>query len=114
MDDIVSGILNVANTNPRQVGDDNKMAPDQSPVAPFQIYNIGNNNPVHLEDFISALEDALGVSAKKEYMPIQPGDVPDTYADIRDLSEDFGYRPTTDVTEGISRFVNWYKNFYEL
>ena len=115
IDDIIEGIVRVVK-KPAEIDKQwsSKNPSPGSSFVPWRIYNIGNNNPVHLEDFISALEDALGVSAKKEYMPIQPGDVPDTFADIRDLSEDFGYRPTTDVTEGISRFVNWYKNFYEL
>ena len=115
IDDIIEGIVRVVK-KPAEIDKQwsSKNPSPGSSFVPWRIYNIGNNNPVHLEDFISALEDALGVSAKKEYMPIQPGDVPDTCADIRDLSEDFGYRPTTDVTEGISRFVNWYKNFYEL
>ena len=76
------------------------------------MYNIGNNNPVNLMDYISALEEALGKEAKKEFLPIQPGDVPDTYADVTDLVEQFGYKPTTPVKEGIANFAKWFTEFY--
>ena len=77
--------------------------------APWRIYNIGNNSPVQLMKYIAALEDALGKTAIKEFLPLQAGDVPDTYADIQDLEQEFNYRPKTQVEEGIKKFVEWYR-----
>jgi UDP-glucuronate 4-epimerase len=87
--------------------------PDPSrSVAPYRVYNIGNNNPVRLLDFIEAIEEALGRKAQKNLLPLQPGDVPATWADVSDLVRDFAYQPATPVREGIGRFVAWYQEFY--
>ena len=113
VDDIVEGVIRVldkpAKPNTEWTGE----APDSgSSFAPWRVYNIGNNNPIELNDYISAIEDATGVIAKKEFLPLQPGDVPETYADISDLEEFFEYKPTTKVEDGIKNFVEWYKSYY--
>jgi UDP-glucuronate 4-epimerase len=82
--------------------------------APYRLYNIGNNNPVHLLTFIEILEKCLGKEAIKNLLPLQPGDVPDTYADVSDLVNDLGYKPTTLLETGISNFVEWYRSFYKI
>lgn len=79
--------------------------------APYKIYNIGNQNPVKLMDFITAIENKLGITIEKNMLPIQPGDVPATFADVDDLVEDLGYKPETPIEEGIGRFVDWYLEF---
>ena len=115
IDDIIEGIVRVIQKRAQKNGDWSSKNPSPgSSFVPWRVYNIGNNSPVNLEDFISALENALGVSAKRELLPLQPGDVPDTYADVKALVEDFGYQPKTDVVHGISRFVSWYKNYYKV
>jgi len=87
--------------------------PDPSTsTGPYKVYNIGNSSPVQLMDFIEAIEKALGKKAQKNMLPIQPGDVPATWADVADLVEDLGYRPDTPVQEGIERFTKWYREFY--
>ena len=113
IDDIVEGIVRVldkpATSNPEWSGDH----PDSgSSMAPWLVFNIGNNNSVYLMDYIEALEKALGKKAKKIYLPLQPGDVPETFADINDLVEQFNYKPSTTLEEGIARFVNWYLEYY--
>jgi len=113
VDDIVEGVIRVldkpAEPNTEWTGE----APDSgSSFAPWRVYNIGNNNPIELNDYIRAIEDATGVIAKKEFLPLQPGDVPETYADISDLEEFFEYKPTTKVEDGIKNFVEWYKSYY--
>ena len=87
--------------------------PGTSP-APYKIYNIGNSSPVKLLDFIDAIEKALGKSARKNFMPIQPGDVPATWADVQDLIQDFSYRPATPIEQGVKKFVEWYREFYRV
>jgi len=113
IDDIVEGVIRVldrpAPSNPQWDGNN----PDPgSSLAPWRVYNIGNNNPVKLVDFIEAIEKALGTKAIKELLPLQPGDVPDTYANVEDLVSEFGYKPSMSVQEGIDRFVKWYRNHY--
>ncbi|MCB1838497.1 MAG: nucleotide sugar epimerase, partial [Alcanivoracaceae bacterium] len=81
--------------------------------APFRIFNIGNNNPVKLTEYIEAIEKATGKTAIKELLPLQPGDVPDTYADVSELERSVGYKPATTVTEGVANFVAWYRDFYK-
>ena len=81
---------------------------------PWRIYNIGNNSPVELLEYISAIEDALNLKANKELLPLQPGDVPDTYANIDDLIKEFNYMPSTSVKTGVSNFVGWYQNYYRI
>jgi UDP-glucuronate 4-epimerase len=81
-------------------------------MAPYRLYNIGNNSPVELMDFIAAIERAIGREAKKIFMPMQPGDVPKTFADVDDLVRDVGFKPATPLSEGIARFVAWYRSYY--
>lgn len=115
IDDIVEGIVRVldrpARPNPEWSSD--KPDPGTS-KAPWAVYNIGNNTPVNLMDFIRALENELGREAEKEFLDLQPGDVPDTYADVQDLVREFDYRPTTPVKEGIKRFVAWYREYFRV
>lgn len=113
IDDIVEGVIRVtdrtAAPNPEWTGD----RPDPgTSSAPYRVYNIGNNNPVELMRFIEVLEDSLGKKAKKNLLPIQPGDVPATYADVDDLMKDVGFKPATSIEEGIKRFVEWYRGYY--
>jgi len=115
IDDIVEGVVRVldrpATSNPKWSGDN----PDSgSSAAPWRVYNIGNNSPVELMDYIGALEKALDVKADMEFLPLQPGDVPDTYADVEDLVSEFNYKPATSVETGVSRFVEWYRGYYRL
>ena len=115
IDDIVEGVIRVldqpAAANPAWQGH----APDPgTSLAPWRVYNIGNNQPVELMDYIAALEKALGKSAEKQLLPLQAGDVPDTYADVADLIEQFHYKPATTVEEGIQSFVAWYRNEFKL
>lgn len=112
--DIVEGIVrvtdNVAAPNPEWSGDQ----PDPSTsLAPYQLYNIGNNQPVELLHMIEVLEDALGKKAEKNFMPMQAGDVQKTYANVDKLIKDVDFRPNTSIEEGIQRFVTWYKAFYK-
>jgi len=113
VDDIVEGIIRTldrpALANPQW--DSNQPDPGTS-KAPWRVYNIGNNQPVELLDYISAIENALGKKAIKELLPLQAGDVPDTYANVDDLVEQFHYRPATSVSDGVQRFVAWYREFY--
>lgn len=104
IDDIVEGIYLVLT---KKAKNQRPTANGQNPV-PFRLYNIGNSEPTPLMEFITAIEDALGIEAKKEYLPMQPGDVETTFADVSDLMTDFGYQPKTKVREGIDRFVRWY------
>ena len=115
IDDIVEGIIRVlarpAQGNPDWDG--NK--PDSgSSKAPWRIYNIGNNNPVALLDYIEALEESMGIKADKELLPLQPGDVPDTYADVDDLVAEFNYKPSMSVQEGVENFAIWYKKYHNI
>jgi UDP-glucuronate 4-epimerase len=113
IDDIVAGIVKLMDhlpqPNPRWSGD----APDPaSSFAPYRLYNIGNNNPVELDTFITVLEDCLGQRAVRNLLPIQPGDVPATYADIDDLEKAVGFRPQTPLEHGIRKFVEWYNGYF--
>lgn len=115
IDDIVEGVIrsldNVAKPNESWDGGN----PDPSTSkAPYKVYNIGAQTPVHLLKFIETLESALGIEAKKELLPMQPGDVPDTYADVSSLVNDTGYQPSTDVETGVKAFVDWYRDFYKI
>lgn len=113
IDDIVEGVVRVMAKVPEPNAGWSAEEPDpSSSTAPYRIYNIGNNNSVELEEFISTLEGCLGVEAKKQYLPMQPGDVEATYADIDDLERDVGYRPKTSIKEGLAVFVDWYRQFY--
>lgn len=113
IDDIVGGIERMVVKAPVANPDWNPLDPDpSSSSAPFRIYNIGNSSPVKLTSFIEALEDSLGKKAEKIMMPIQPGDVEKTWADVSALVRDYGYNPGTPVEEGIQNFVSWYRSYY--
>ena len=115
VDDIVEGIIRVTNNVPTGNKDWSGIKPDPgTSPAPYKIYNIGNNAPVKLLDFIEAIEKALGKVAKKNMMPLQPGDVPATYADVTDLINDVKYKPQTAIQKGINHFVEWFKDYYEV
>ena len=115
IDDIVEGVIRVldrpAPPNPEWSGDNPDSATSK---APRRVYSIGNNNPVELMDYIEALEDSLGIEADKELLPLQPGDVPDTYADVDDLVREFDYKPSMSVREGVKNFAQWYKEFHNV
>ncbi|HQO41112.1 MAG TPA: NAD-dependent epimerase/dehydratase family protein, partial [Spirochaetota bacterium] len=113
IDDIVEGVVRVINLIPSGNSSWDGMSPDPgSSKAPYKIYNIGNNSPVKLLDFIKVLEEELGTLAKKNFLPMQPGDVYTTYANVDDLAADTGYRPSTPISEGLKRFVSWYREYY--
>ncbi|MFW6171337.1 MAG: NAD-dependent epimerase [Planctomycetota bacterium] len=115
IDDIVEGVARVTDRVPRPDESWSGESPDPGTSrAPYKIYNIGNNAPVELEHFIAVLEEALGVPAEKNLMPMQPGDVPATYADVDDLIQDVGFQPATPIEEGIQRFVAWYRDYYQV
>jgi UDP-glucuronate 4-epimerase len=115
IDDIVEGVVRVMGRKPGPDPDWRGDDPDPgSSYVPYKIYNIGNNAPVELNDFIAAIEKALGRTAKKNMMDMQPGDVPATYADIDDLSRDVGFRPATSIETGIARFVEWYRSYHDV
>jgi UDP-glucuronate 4-epimerase len=109
IDDIIEGVVRVLNNppHPNPNWDKEKADPGTS-SAPYKVYNIGNNKPVELMEFIETLEKKLGKKAKKEFLPLQDGDVPETYADIDDLVKDFGFKPNTTIDQGIGSFINWY------
>jgi len=113
IDDIVEGIIRVLDSpaKPNKKWDRNNPDPSSS-SAPYKIYNIGNNNPIELMDFIDCLELSLGTKVNKKFLPLQPGDVEDTYADVGDLVADFDYKPNTSIKTGIQNFCYWYKDFY--
>lgn len=115
IDDIVEGIIRVLDRipqpNPAYAFDSGSAGIS---AAPYKIYNIGNHQPVELLRFIEVLEDCLGVKAQKQMMPMQPGDVPATYADIEDLCKDVGFKPSTPIEVGIRHFVDWYRSYYQV
>ncbi len=114
IDDIVEGVVRVIRPIPAaESGLDAATRPDPATSrAPYAIYNIGNNQPVELMHFIETLEKCLGRTAEKRMLPMQPGDVPATYADVDDLQRDVGFRPSTPIEEGVARFVDWYREYY--
>ena len=115
IDDIVEGVARIMDRVPAANARWNGKAPDPgTSFAPYKIYNIGNNSPVGLMEFIGAIEKCLGKKAKKNFLPMQPGDVPKTYADIDDLMKAVGFRPSTSIGEGIRKFVTWYKKYYKI
>ena len=115
IDDIVEGVVRVMGNLPEPNPDWSGDRPDPgTSYAPYKIYNIGNNNPVELMDFIGAIEKSLGKTAKKDFMDLQPGDVPATYADIDDLVNDVGFKPATPIEEGIEQFIEWYRWYHKV
>ena len=104
IDDIVQGIENILCNPPAE----------NQKGAFYKLYNIGNNKPVKLMDFIETLEKCLGREAKKEYLPMQPGDVYQTYADVSDLMRDYDFKPSTSIQEGLEKFVEWYRSYYNV
>ncbi len=114
IDDIVEGIIRVLDKPAQPNQDWQSDKPDSgSSNAPWRVYNIGSNNPVELNTYVAELEKALGKTAQKELLPLQPGDVPDTYADVDALIRDFDYKPSTTINKGIEKFVEWFKAFYK-
>ncbi len=115
IDDIIEGVIRVldkpAKPNPHWNGD---MPDSGTSNAPWRIYNIGNNSPVELLDYIEAIEEALGIDAEKEFLPLQLGDVPYTYADVDNLVKEFDYKPSMSVKQGVKNFVDWFKEYQSL
>lgn len=115
INDIIKGIIKcIDNKAKPNLQWDSHNADPASSKAPYKIYNIGNNDPVELMDYIKAIEIKLGKEIKKNYLPLQPGDVPATYADVSDLIKDFDYKPSTSVNEGVAKFVQWYIDYYKI
>lgn len=115
VDDIVEGVIRssdlIANANPEWSSD----KPDPATSnAPFRIFNIGNNNPVKLVEYVDAIEAALGKKSRREYLPLQPGDVPNSHADVSELVANVGYLPSTPVQEGVDKFVAWYRDYHKI
>jgi UDP-glucuronate 4-epimerase len=113
IDDIIEGVIQVI----KRIPDPNPQWSSENPdpatsVAPFKLYNIGNNNPVKLLNLIEVLEERLGRKAKKNFLPIQPGDVPATFADVENLIKDIDFKPSTSIEEGVKKFVDWYQEYY--
>lgn len=113
INDIIEGVIKIIDKPAKPTIDANP-DPSSSNIAPYKVYNIGNSSPVKLLDYIEAIENELGKKAIKEFLPMQPGDVTYTEADVSDLVRDFGYKPTTKVQDGIKEFIKWYKNFYNI
>ena len=115
IDDIVEGVVRVIDNPPKGRPEWSGEKPDPScPKAPYKVYNIGNSSPVLLMDFIEAIEKAIGKTAEKNMMPLQPGDVPATWANVDDLVEDLDYKPATPIQQGVDNFVKWYRDFYKI
>jgi UDP-glucuronate 4-epimerase len=115
IDDIIEGVVRVMARLPEPNLAWRGDHPDPgTSYAPYKVYNIGNNNPVELLEFIEEIENALGRKAQKEFLDLQPGDVPATYADVDDLMQDVGFKPATPIATGIQRFIEWYKDYYDV
>jgi len=115
IDDIVEGVVRVIAMTPAGSSSWSGLKPDPScSKAPYKIYNIGNNNPVKLLDFVKVIEKELGREADKKFLPMQAGDVYATYADVDDIVKDTGFKPSTSIEEGIGKFVQWYKGYYSV
>ncbi len=115
IDDIVEGVIKTIDTPAEaNLNWDSSIPDPASSKSPWRIYNIGNNKPIQLMDYIEALEKTLGRKAKINFLPLQPGDVQDTFANIKNLKEKFNFKPSTSVTQGVSNFVKWYKDYYKL
>src|SRR5690606_21687768 len=103
IDDIVEGVIRII--------EDSYVERNEN-KSNYKVYNIGNNNSVKLLDFIEAIESSIGKKALREYLPMQPGDVEKTWADVEDLIKDYGYSPNTSIKDGVDKFITWYKNYY--
>ena len=115
IDDIVEGISKLIDQPSKPSDKYDSASPDPSiSNVPYRVYNIGNNSPVNLLDFIKTLEKNLGQEAQKKFEEMQPGDVTVTYADVQDLIDDFGFRPSTSIQDGIKTFVDWYRHYYNV
>lgn len=115
IDDIVNGVVRISDRPATPDAEWSGDAPNPATSsAPYRLYNIGNSNPVELDEFIGEIESATGKKAIRNYMPMQDGDVPATFADVSALERDFGYRPTTSVREGVGNFVRWYREYYQV
>lgn len=115
IDDIIEGIVRLIEKPPTANAEWDKTASDpSSSFAPYKIYNIGNNQPVKLLDMIAMLEKSIGKKAVKDLKPMQPGDVPRTFADLTDLTRDIGFKPSTPLSAGLQKFVTWYKDYYKV
>jgi UDP-glucuronate 4-epimerase len=115
IDDIVEGVIRVLDNPPSGNGEWDSDSPDPSSSnAPWKLYNIGNNEPVELMDYIEAIEDSLNLKAEKELLPLQPGDVPSTFADVSELQKDFDFKPKTPVKEGVKNFIKWYRDYHKV
>ncbi|HTN33143.1 MAG TPA: NAD-dependent epimerase [Marinobacter sp.] len=115
IDDIVEGVIRALDKVAEPNAEWSGIRPDPgTSKAPFRIYNIGSNNPMELSRFIEIIEERIGKKAEKNFLPLQPGDVPATYADVENLIADVGYKPSTTVEEGIANFVDWYREFYKV
>ena len=113
VDDIVEGVIRVLDNPAAENPDwDSKTHDPASSLAPYRIYNIGNSNTVELSRYIEVIEECLGKKAEKNLLPLQPGDVPDTFADVDALVKELDYRPDTTVEVGVKRFVDWYLEYY--
>ncbi len=113
IDDIVEGVIRVMKNIPAADPEWSSNSPNpSSSCVPYKLYNIGNNQPVPLMDFVHAIEDAIGKKAIIDYLPMQPGDVPATYADVNDLIADTGFKPSTPINKGIQNFIHWYMDYY--
>ncbi|WP_250124297.1 NAD-dependent epimerase [Chroococcidiopsis sp. CCMEE 29] len=114
IDDVIEGVVRVMHQPPKgNLNDSVNSSDGATSTIPYKIYNIGNNNPVELMTFIEAIEKFLGKTAQKNFLPMQPGDVPSTYADVDDLMKDVGFKPATPIEEGIHCFVQWYRAYYK-
>jgi UDP-glucuronate 4-epimerase len=113
VDDIVEGVIRTNDTIPKPLAISSD-ADDSQTAAPYRVYNIGNNQPVELMHLIETLEQALGCTAEKNMLPMQPGDVPATYANIDALQRDVGFRPSTSIEVGVKKFVDWYKSYHKI
>ena len=115
IDDVAEAVVRLVDhaptANPNWKGE--KPDPGSS-AAPWRVYNIGNNNPVELLEVVRLMEEAIGIKAKRELLPMQPGDVPATYADVDDLMREVDFRPSTPIGEGIQRFIAWFRDYHRL
>jgi UDP-glucuronate 4-epimerase len=113
VDDVVESLVRLIEHPPTGNAESSTGVPDPgSSAAPWRVYNIGNNNPVELVEVVRLLEEAIGKKAHRELLPMQPGDVPATYADVDDLMREVGFKPKTPIADGINRFIDWYRSYH--